>query len=243
MLPIQQENLLEAACLVFDEDAKVKLLIASYLEDMGLTASLGISASDFDSLKEYCWSKIKHEPLIKTRTTVSPEGTLLVEHFDANGNVTYINDEETCEEKTFKYDDKHRTIYSLFTNGDKTIEESWEYDDRDNITRYINKATGIDYSSEFDEFGHEVEFVDNITGESTTRTYNSDGRVESEVVITGRLKSTYTFSYEFDDLGNLLKQMRSDGSVLWARYDEHGNMIARGNNDDGITHTFILAYY
>lgn len=185
-----------------------------------------------------------------------------VEYTDELGKTTkYTYDEhyriltETCdtETTTYTYDSKGNLITYITGNSNSNI-----YYTYDSNKRIIREKDGNDYTYyTYDSKGNNLIYAtlkEDYTGDSptqydssltcfdtTTYTYDTKGRVTSEVYSAGG-----SVSYEYDNRGNVTKETtvkdgESETNVVTYTYDAFGNLLTSSTGNDTSSYIYDAA--
>ncbi len=176
--------------------------------------------------------------------------------YDDAGNVikeTKTVGGERVHVSEYTYDDHgNKLSYTETYNGEleRTEEYSYEYNEHGDITKYIEitdltnrTEREIRYEYTYDSEGRKTKIVsDGYVGAKTEEfEYDERGDVIKKTETTSRTVTVYDYGYVYDD-GRLLEETAviyswSDSS-LEEKYDEHGNLILRQNDDSLIKHEY-----
>ena len=210
-----------------------------------------------DSLKNYTTLTSAGE----TTKTVYNDAFYPVEYTDEYGSkTTYTYDDhyrvltEACgtETTTYTYDANGNVI--SYITGDTESNTYYTYDSKKRIVREQtgNSYTYYTYDSKGNNLVHAT-LKENYTGtapalydssltcfDSTTYTYDSNGRVTSESYSAGG-----SVIYTYDNRGNVLTETTVDSSnkqtVVTYTYDELGNLLTSSTGTDTSSYTYDKA--
>lgn len=184
--------------------------------------------------------RFEYDALDRLTKTISPDGSSVVNEYDAAGRLVGTIDARG-QRTTFKYDAASRLIAVLDAEGNET---SYAYDANGNRTA-VTDPLGAVTTYEYDALNRIVK-VATPDGKVTTTEWNPDNTKKSEVDTAGN-RTDFTYdallrlakvvqtagttpqqtTFEFDSVGNLLRQTDGEGRVTRWEYDASGRMTAR----------------
>lgn len=162
------------------------------------------SYSGRDSSQEE--TSFTYDVMNRVLTETSPVGTTNTSHDDEEQTITDPNGID----KTYTYDAYGRLIQVDEENDGSTYSTSYEYDELNNLT-----------------------LITDTNGNERNFTYDSLSRRISQDDLHDPSASYGTWTYSYDDNGNLLDQEDPAGQVISWTYDELDRVETEDWNDDG----------
>lgn len=135
-----------------------------------------------------------------------------------------------------------RICYSKTIIGDSEMEETYSYDKHGNLT-CIRNSEGCYEEYEYNERGNIIHYTDGIVDE--TYEYDDHNHIIkhtsteiAELDDRTPMIQEITVEYEYDDIGNLVRWISSDGDECVMKYDADNNLIyyclSRASYDEDI---------
>ena len=145
------------------------------------------------------------------------QGTYVTNVYDVNDRVVSQTDglNNTIGMSYMTYDTYREVRYT----GASGYEESYIYDNNNNLIKFISQNGGI-YEYIYDSNGNEI-FDRDPNGNVIEKSYDDNGNILS---YTDRNYNTTTMTY--DECGNILSVTGADGSSAHYSYDNNGNITS-----------------
>ena len=165
------------------------------------------------------------------------EGQSISSDYNEIGMVTKVSSVEGTI--SYQYNDRGYLVSVENTNGDVV---SYAYD---NLGRKVGMTypDGRTVSYEYDTMNRMTAVV-GLDGERTTYTYDKAGRRVQTQTGSGKTDSNLTTTYEYDSIGNLVKQATSgltDISFAYS-YNKNNYIVSETRTEDGAATTSNYAY-
>lgn len=156
--------------------------------------------------------------------------------YDEKGNLVRLKLPDGTE-STMEYDVLGRQTATEFTDGRRS---ETMYDVQNNVTKVVGFDDGITLY-EYDSFGKKIKETDEL-GRVKTFVYDKNGNLKTET--QGTRGKTYTYDnrlrlatssyksfsgayrYEYDAVGNVVKEIDEEGKTIVREYDANNNVIA-----------------
>ncbi len=153
-----------------------------------------------------------------------------------NGKLTAITEAAgTDEEKVTRYTYNEFGQKGSDTFSDGTILH-YRYDKKGRVKRYFAADKSLDYRYKYDAKDRILSLANAITGNRTTRSYNSFGELKKETLENG-----LTITYSYDDAGRPIELLLPDKSKISYSYSALLEKITRKSPQDEelYTHTVV----
>lgn len=164
-------------------------------------------------------------------------GTRVLERtYDEKGNLVRLKLPDGTE-STMEYDVLGRQTATEFTDGRRS---ETTYDVQNNVTKVVGFDGGITLY-EYDSFGKKIKETDEL-GRVKTFVYDKNGNLKTETQGTRGKTYTYdnrlrlatssyksfsgTYRYEYDAVGNVVKEIDEEGKTIVREYDANNNVVA-----------------
>ena len=164
-------------------------------------------------------------------------GTRVLERtYDETGNLISVKLPDGSV-STMEYDALGRQTATVLSDGRRS---EMTYDVQNNVTKVVGFDGGIT-TYEYDSFGKKLKETDEL-GRVSSFTYDRNGNLNTETQGTRgktytydnrlRLATSYyksftgTYRYEYDGVGNIVKETDEEGKMIVREYDENNNLVA-----------------
>ncbi|MDO5539019.1 MAG: RHS repeat-associated core domain-containing protein [Eubacteriales bacterium] len=216
--------------VIFQEDAREGRYTLEYFEDHTVT-------TDAEGVKCEVWFDSRK----RTVKEVDGNGGEISYTYDDAGNLSGILDAEG-RLTTYEYDENGNQTGTILPDGTNRFSE---YDENGNLLSETD-GNGNKTTYEYDSDNRLIKIV-YADGAQESYVYDAEGNITSQ---TDTLGNTITYTYrdsqitsitdalgnvtacEYDDAGNLIKEIAADGGVNTYEYDKSGNCV-RENYPDG----------
>ncbi|WP_168246767.1 RHS repeat-associated core domain-containing protein [Pseudoalteromonas sp. MEBiC 03607] len=141
----------------------------------------------------------------------------LIEHTDANGNIT-----------RYDYNSLGQKVAQTDALGYQTLYTYTEYGQLESVTQADGNRTQFGYN----QLGQQVVVI-LPNGEKIKRQYSASGLLQSETQADGRIAL-----YSYDKQGNLTQHVTPNGHVLKYTWNEQGELLAKQHNDELIRYSY-----
>lgn len=205
----------------YNRPAEIKLWDSK--EDLIQHVYLGYDESShlvYREEKSLCQGVFSAEPVITSiKYGVADQ---ILERFDAKDSVDQRYREWT-------YDLIGRCLSKIEPSG---LTHYYTYDAMGRLIRSWTSDGSVDYEYTYDELGYTLCVKNNLTSKETLRTYDAWGRVIQETLENG-----WNYSFEYDCLDQVVKEIYEDGSFVNREYiGGHLRSVTR-NGAQTYTHT------
>ncbi len=189
--------------------------------------------------------------------------------YSKDGFNLLLSETDGIQTTTFRYALKTNLLIAKYQNQNSSCSKRWFYSynddgavtieivddgteaDRDDLTgvterliTYYTQSTvyPVAFPLVIEQKCLDIETGNELRIHKTVNTYNTHAKITHQDHYGSDGEFAYSLSWEYDDMGNIIKETDAAGRVIQYRYDANGNCIFRQGPDNDCTHTFLYDF-